>query len=89
MHHHNRKDENRINPNYRIFLTSMPDDDFPISILANSIKITMEPPRGLKANMTRSLYNVTNYFNEPCKSESIRQIFHKLVWGLCYFHAIV
>ena len=45
----------KINNNYRIFLTSMPDEEFPISILANSIKITLEPPRGLRANMTRSL----------------------------------
>jgi len=90
IHHHDeRKEEFKINSNFRIFLTSMPDDEFPISILTNSIKISLEPPKGLKQNMIRSFSNVTNYFNEPCKSETIREIFHKLVWGLCYFHAIV
>lgn len=44
-----------INPSYRLFLTSMPASYFPVSILQNGIKLTTEPPRGLKANLKRSL----------------------------------
>lgn len=44
-----------VNPNYRLFLTSMPASYFPVSILQNGIKLTTEPPRGLKANLKRSL----------------------------------
>ena len=35
----------------------MPSPKFPVPILQNSSKMTMEPPRGIKANMLKS-YNV-------------------------------
>lgn len=83
------KDIKDLNSNFRIFLTSMPASYFPVSILQNSIKVTTEPPRGLKANMKRSFGNFTNDFLNSCKKESINPVFHKLLWGLTYFHALI
>lgn len=42
----------------------MPASYFPVSILQNGIKITTEPPRGLKANLKRSWGNITDEFLE-------------------------
>jgi len=43
-----------IHEDFRLFLTSMPVNYFPVSILQNGLKLTTEPPRGIKANMKRS-----------------------------------
>ena len=48
-----------INPTFRLILTSMPCTYFPVSILQNSVKLTTEPPKGIKANMMKTYVEMT------------------------------
>jgi dynein heavy chain len=51
-----------MHPNFRIFLSAVPTDDFPISLLQRALKLTQEPPRGIKMNMTRLYKNMDKEF---------------------------
>ncbi|CAL4065768.1 unnamed protein product, partial [Meganyctiphanes norvegica] len=75
---------------FRLWLTSYPSPVFPVSLLQDGIKITDEPPRGLRANLLKT-YN-SNPINDPefysnCKELNIP--FHKLLFALAFFHALI
>ncbi|TKS69390.1 Dynein heavy chain 2, axonemal [Collichthys lucidus] len=70
-------------PNFRLWLSSLSHPDFPITILHNSIRMTIEPPKGVKANMTH-LYQLAQF---NCCSKPI--VYKKLLFSLCFFHSIL
>ena len=49
----------------------MPSPKFPVSILQNGSKMTVEPPRGIKANLLRSFTGFSDEFYASCKRVSV------------------
>ncbi|CAB1420450.1 unnamed protein product [Pleuronectes platessa] len=75
-----------IHEDFRLFLSSMPTNVFPVTVLQNSVKVTNEPPKGLRANIRRAFTEISsNSFEDHVLGRQWR----KIVFGICFFHAII
>ncbi|XP_070849918.1 dynein axonemal heavy chain 2 [Chaetodon trifascialis] len=72
--------------NFRLWLSSSPHPEFPITILQAGIKMTTEPPKGVKANMKRLYQLVTEAQFNRCSRPIL---YRKLLFSLCFFHSIL
>ena len=71
---------------FRLWLTSMPSPKIPVSVLQNGVKMTCEPPGGLKANLRNTYLGIDDEWFE---ASSKAKTFKKLLFGLSFFHAVV
>jgi len=76
--------QDQANPSFRLFLSSDPSKDIPIGLLERCIKLTNEPPQGLKQNMKRAFtfFSKDEFENHDVKVKTI-------LFGLCYFHSVM
>jgi dynein heavy chain len=75
-----------VHDDFRLWLTSMPAAIFPVLVLQNGIKLTNEPPKGVRANMKRTFNDIQEDVWEGCSKP---QPYKKLVFALSTFHAII
>lgn len=73
-------------PDFRIFLSSMPAKSFPVSVLQNSVKVTNEPPKGLRANLIRALTDLDKDFFEH---HILQDNWRRMIFGVCMFHGVI
>jgi dynein heavy chain len=73
-------------PDFRCFLSAMPQNVVPVPILQKSIKLTNEPPSGLKANLKRAFLNFTEAIWEGSSKQGE---FKSIIFALCFFHSVV
>lgn len=71
---------------FRIWMTTEPSDKFPVTIVQNGVKMTSEPPKGLQQNIIKSYRSISDNDFEKCSKPVA---FRRLLWGLCFFNAIV
>lgn len=60
------KHGHQVHRDFRLWLTSLPSNKFPVSILQNGSKMTIEPPRGVKANLLKSYSSLSDDFLNSC-----------------------
>ena len=81
--------EPRPHENFRLWCTTCPSPIFPTAVLQNGIKMAIEPPKGLRANLVGS-YSAAPIANPGyLESNSKPEKFRKLCYSLCIFHALL
>jgi dynein heavy chain len=69
-----------------MWLTSMPSEHFPVSVLQTAVKMTLEPPSGLRSNLLRTYADLDNKRLNDCVKPAE---YKKLIFAMSFFHAIV
>jgi len=76
-----------IHPEFRLWITCSPHDEFPLGLLQMAIKVTTEPPKGLQAGLARTFSTMVNQdFLE--KVEPLDK-WRSIVFAVCFLHSVV
>ena len=70
---------------FRLWLTTEPNDKFPLGLLRRSLKVVTEPPNGMKYKMK----NIVSKINQEIINECPHPNFYPLLYVLIYLHAVV
>jgi len=74
--------------NFRLFITALPDKNFPLGLLQMSTKVTNEPPAGLKAGILKSYTIIVDQDRLERVDQGAAQ-WRQLLFGLCFLHSTV
>lgn len=77
-----------MDPNFRLFITALPHNEFPLGLLQMCIKVTNEPPAGLKAGILRSYTPGVMVDQDKIERVETAQ-WRQLLFALCFLHSIV
>jgi dynein heavy chain len=77
-----------MDPNFRLFITALPEKAFPLGLLQMSTKVTNEPPAGLKAGILKSFTIIVDQDRLERVDTGAAQ-WRQLLFGLCFLHSIV
>jgi dynein heavy chain len=75
-------------PNFRLFITALPEPTFPLGLLQMSTKVTNEPPAGLKAGILKSYTILVDQDRLERVDQGAAQ-WRQLLFALCFLHSTV
>jgi len=78
-------DEDSVNPLFRLWITVEPHPKFPIGLLQISIKITNEPPVGIRAGLKGSYA----WLNQDVLDTVSQPQWKTMLYALCFMHTVV
>jgi hypothetical protein len=87
----NEEYQDSFHEDYRLFFTIEPSEtemvqQIPAALLQNAIKLTNEPPIGVRANLLRAIEMFPDTVLDSC---SRHEEFKNILFAMCFFHSIV
>lgn len=76
-----------IHPEFRLFLTTASSPSFPVSILQEGIKMTVETSGDVKQMLLNAYQNYTDDYLDSCSRAP--EVFKTLLFGITLFHALL
>jgi len=73
-------------PNFRLWITCEPHAKFPIGLLQISIKMTDEPPSGMKAGLRKSY---STFYSQDWLEAVNRDEWRPILYALAFLHSVV
>ena len=75
----------QVHPDFRLWLTSLPCEHMPPAVLQAAVKVTVEPPRGVRATLLRAYQGLEPGALDACPERP--QEWRRLVFACSLFHA--
>jgi len=75
-----------VEPNFRLWITCEPHPKFPIGLLQISIKMTDEPPSGMKAGLKKSY---STFLDQDWLEAVNRDEWRPMLYALSFLHSVV
>lgn len=82
----NNPDLQKPHEDYRLWITCEPHSQFPLGLLQKVIKVTNEPPKGLKAGLNKTF---TTMINQEFLEKVDNSNWKNLIFTICYMHSVV
>jgi dynein heavy chain len=79
--------EKVVHPDFRLWITCSPHDEFPLSLLQLAVKVTTEPPKGLQAGLSRTFNTVVN--QDFLEKVEPYDKWRAAVYSICFMHSVV
>ena len=76
-----------VNEEFRLWITCAPDNAFPLGLLQMAIKVTLEPPKGMKAGMNRTYNTMVN--QDFIEKVEPYEKWRPLTFAVCFLHSVV
>ena len=73
---------------FRLWLTTMPTDRFPLGILQKSLKVVTEPPDGLGANVRQNFSKMSDEIFAGCPVNEFKQLVYVLSFSMPLFRNV-
>ena len=76
-----------VHEQFRLWITCQSNDEFPLGLLQMAIKVTTEPPKGLKAGLARTYSTMVN--QDFLEKVEPYEKWRNIVFTVCFLHSVV